>query len=308
MAVHPLNYYYPFPSPLAPHFKSILREFLDWGVNSFVFTVNLADECVNNPEALEALRGIVKEFGVKFQSMHGLCGKSHDLDIPPQFEDREKMLEKHRRAMTIATEFGSKTYTVHVGAGYYVFDRIPIATLRPLAISALEALIPTAEKLGIVIAVENSFEGVNSPDEVLAITKDYLANPAVGLCYDTGHANILAPFPGKDPSKYESYMPGSWWETGIVEEDSAIEKMMPHVVTCHMHDNNGYGDLHSMPFDGRIKWDELLPKLFACPRMLEYQTEVCFSYGSNWAGKLPAPVGGYSIKRYVETFRKLGFN
>ena len=41
--------------------------------------------------------------------------------------------------------------------------------------------------------------------------------------------------------------------------------------------------------------------------MMEYQTEIEFSDGVNWAGQLLAPVGGYSIKRQVETFRKLGF-
>lgn len=306
MAEHQLNYFYPFPSPPAPHFKSILREFLDWGVHSFVFTSSLAEECCSKPEVLDALRGLTKEFGVTFHSMHAPYGMKNDLDIPNP-EDRAVMIDKHRRMMVIAAEFGCKTYTMHVGAGDYINNRIPVSTLRPLAKKALEALIPTAEKAGIVIAVENSFEGVNSPDEVLAIIRDYVSSPAVGLCYDNGHANILAPFPGKDPAKYESYMPGSWWETGIVEEVAALEKMAPYVVTCHLHDNNGYGDLHSMPFDGCVRWDELMPKIFACPRMLEYQSEVCFDYGSNWAGKLAAPVGGYSIKHYVETFRKLGF-
>ncbi|MCQ2396071.1 MAG: sugar phosphate isomerase/epimerase [Lentisphaeria bacterium] len=308
MAGHLLNYYYPFQYPNDPHFKSILREFLDWGVNSFVFTVGLAYECAINPESLVTLRGIAKEFGVTFHSMHAPYGREQDLDIPPHLEDRKAMFDLHRRAMGIAAEFGCKTYTMHVGASHYVHDRIPAAELVPWAKNALETLLPTAEKLGIVIAVENSFEGVNSPDVVLDIIKDYVSSPSIGLCYDTGHANILAPFPGKQQSLYESYMPGSWWETGIVEEAASLDKMAPYVVTCHIHDNNGYGDLHGMPFDGCVKWDVIMPKLFACPRMLEFQSEVCFDYGTNWAGKLLAPVGGYSIKRYVETFRKLGFN
>lgn len=307
MATHLLNYYYPFPSPLDPHFKSILREFLDWGVKDFVFFAGLADECVSKPESLEAMRVLVRDFGVNFHSMHGLYGRGHDLNIPPELEDRANMLAKHRDAMAIAAEFGCKTYTIHVGAYHHVYNRISKEVLRPLAKQALEALLPTAEKLGIVIAVENSFEATNSPDEVLAIVKDYLGSPATGICFDTGHANILAPFAGKQQSQYASYMPGSWWKEGIIEEDAALEKVAPYVVTCHIHDNDGYGDLHSMPFDGRIQWDALMPKLFSCPKMLEYQSEVCFEYGTNWAGKLLAPIGGYSIKHYVETFRKLGF-
>jgi hypothetical protein len=30
-------------------------------------------------------------------------------------------------------------------------------------------------------------------------------------------------------------------------------------------------------------------------------------YGQNWAGKLLAPTGGYSIRKLTDTFRKLGF-
>lgn len=303
---HLVNYNYPFPSVKDRLFKSILREYLDWGVNSFVFNVELAMECCEIPEAREQLRLICREFGVSFRSMHGLCGRIHDLNIPEK-EDRERMLEGHRQAMTLAAEFGSKTYTVHVGAYHYVYEHIRAEESRPRAKQALEALLPLAEKLGIVIAVENSFEAVNSPDEVLGIVKDYLDSPSMGVCYDTGHANIMTSYPWKKLENYERYMPNSWWDSGIIEEPHALEKLAPYVVTCHIHDNNACGDHHSLPFDGCIDWNVLMPKLFACPRMLEYQTETCFDYGTNWAGTLPAPVGGYSIKRQVETFRKLGF-
>ena len=62
-----------------------------------------------------------------------------------------------------------------------------------------------------------------------------------------------------------------------------------------------------MPFDGTINWTELMPKLFACPRMIDFQTEVCMNSGRNWAGRLLAPAGGYSIRRLADTFRYLGF-
>ena len=60
-----------------------------------------------------------------------------------------------------------------------------------------------------------------------------------------------------------------------------------------------------MPYDGNIDWSKLMPELKSCPRMLEYQTEICYDWGENWAGKLPAPKGGYSIRRQVEVFTKL---
>ena len=143
---------------------------------------------------------------------------------------------------------------------------------------------------------------------MLALITPYIGNPAVGVCYDTGHANIMTMHPGKRPDRYRAYMYNSWYETGILPENDAFEKLSPHIVTTHIHDNDGYGDLHAMPGDGNIDWEDLLPKLKNCPRMLEMQTEVSlYHYGINWAGELLAPLGGYTINRLVKTFRELGF-
>ena len=62
-----------------------------------------------------------------------------------------------------------------------------------------------------------------------------------------------------------------------------------------------------MPFDGTICWEKLMKDLFSCPNMIDFQTEVCFQSGKNWAGELLAPEGGYSIRKITDTFRKLGF-
>ena len=112
---------------------------------------------------------------------------------------------------------------------------------------------------------------------------------------------------GKKQEDYPEYFRNSWWETGIVFEDNALELLKDHVVTCHLHDNNGFSDFHAMPGDGTICWETLLASLRECPRMLDYQSEVNCTGGVNWAGKSPAPAGGYSIRCLTETFRKIGF-
>ena len=301
----PLAFNYPWHTLPDELYPRIIREYLDGGVDTFVFIDSLVHACLADPSRIDFLKGLCRRFGIRFVAMHSPFGYKLDLNIPEP-EQRAIMLETHRRAMEIAAEFGSRTYTMHVGAYHYITPHIPLETLRPLAIQSLEQLLPTAEKLGLVIAVENSFEPPNSAQEVLSIITPFLGNPAIGVCYDTGHANIRSPYPWKKRENYPEYLVLSWWE-GIYEEPDALAKLQPHVVTCHIHDNNGYGDLHAMPFDGTIDWEVLMPQLRACPRMLEFQTEQCFDEGENWAGKLLAPAGGYSIRRQVETFRKLGF-
>lgn len=286
-------------------FPRIIREFLDHGICRFVFDDGMIKKALAEPAALAFFRKIARNMGVEFVAMHGPFGPEFDLNLTEP-ERRPGMIRDHIRAMETAAEFGSKTYTIHVGAYHHCTLRIPVPRLRETALDSLEKLVPEAERIGIVLAVENSFEPTNSAREVFGLVNRFRGNPAIGVCYDTGHANCMAPSPAKDPRNYPEYQKRSWWENGIIEEDGALELLREHVVTVHIHDNDGYADLHAMPGDGTIDWNTLMPRLRNCPRMLELQTEVNLLGGTNWAGVSPAPAGGYSIKRLAETFHALG--
>ena len=302
-----LKCYYDWAPLEEKQFYRAVREFVDNGFRKFVITAPLLRQMIDSEERLKLVKLICHDMEVEFSAVHGLCGKwKGDLNCTNK-DCWESMYEDHIKGMKIAAEFGCKSYTVHVGAAEYCFDHVPIDVLRPLAIAGVEKLLPTARELDMVIAVENSQEGTNTAAEVMKIVNVFGDDPHVGLCYDTGHANLLATAPGKDYKNIDNYMNKVWWENGVVMEDNALETMREKIVTCHIHDNDGYGDNHGMPFDGTINWRELMPKLFDCPRMIDYQTEVGFESGTNWAGKLLAPAGGYSIRRLADTFRYLGF-
>ncbi len=287
-------------------FRAAVREFLDNGVRRFVIDHLFTEQLIRSREKVGFLRKVCKEMEVEFCSVHGMCGDDYDLNIPVP-ERRPAMFRDHLRAMEVAADFGCRTYTIHVGAAFYCYKHVPLSTLRPLALETLEKLLPAAEKLGMVIAVENAFEMPNSAKEVMGLVDHFGGDPAIGVCYDTGHAHCMESAPGKDKNKYEPYFPKCWWENGVIWEDHALEILKDQIVTCHIHDNNGYGDLHGMPFDGNIDWRDLMPRLTSCPRMIDFQTEICFKDGENWAGRLLAPPGGYSIRRLTDTFRYLGF-
>ncbi len=288
-------------------YPCVIREYLDNGVNTFVFTDPMIVSAIETPERIDFFRKLVREMGVKFVSMHAPCGgKTYDLNIPVP-EQRPDILKAHIRGLEIASEFGCKTYTVHPGAYYNKCEHYPFDKLHENTLDMLEKLMPHAEKNGVVIAVENSFEPPNAPNEVVSLIRPFASSPFIGACYDTGHANVMAATPGKEMDKYASYVKDAWWEKGIIQEADALGIMRNHVVTTHIHDNDGYGDLHGMPFDGTIDWKSMMPKLESCPRMMEMQTEIHFEDGQFWAGKALAPIGGYSIRKQVEVFSKLGF-
>lgn len=301
-----LSYYYHFSMYPDNLVKFAFREFLDHGIDRFVFSDSMITRCLKEPAYLDFLRDLTKKLGVKLVSMHAPFGGEYDLNIPVP-ERRTGMISDHVRAMEIAAEFGSKTYTIHVGAYHYCSCGAELPVLRKYALEALEQLVPAAEKNGLVLAVENSFEPPNSAREVLDLITPFLSSPAIGVCYDTGHANVMASAPGKKLENYPDWLTGKNWRNNFVYEDNALDLLRDHIVTTHIHDNSGYTDHHGMPGDGTIDWKTLIPELKACPRMLEYQTEVTMLDGVNWAGTLLAPPGGYSVKRLVETFRNLGF-
>ena len=291
------------PNELYPR---VIREFLDWGIDKIVFGDSLITRGLAEPEFIDFLRGLTKRLGVSLVAMHAPYGRAYDMDIP-DFGRRPGMIADHRKALQIAAEFGAQTYTIHVGASHYVRREAKLPQLIELAAQTMELLVPAAEKAGVVLAVENAFEPPNSARVVRQLVEPYAGNKFVGVCFDTGHVNIMTTKPGKDVTKYRHYMYSSWYETGIVPENDALEILKPYIVTTHMHDNDGYGDSHSMPGDGTIDWNALVAELKSCPRMLEFQTEVNYNEGVNWSGKLLSPSGGYSIKRLVESFRKIGF-
>ena len=298
-------HWYLMPKKIMGH---VLREFVDNGARSFVFCSKLAKRILFEEADLEDhLWNLCKSMDVEFVAMHGQCGRYHDLNIPDT-EERKQMIADHIRAMELAAKFGSRTYTVHVGAMFHCSCHMDLPTLRDLAKRSLEILLPEAEKRGIVLAVENSFEPPNAAREVVELVKPFLSSSHIGYCYDSGHANCMRTAPGKTIENYTPYFRTAWWETGIIQEDNALELMRDRVVTCHLHDNNGYGDLYALPGDGTVEWATLLPALKSCPNMLEFQSEVDCLGGTGYAGTSPAPEGGYSVKRLTECFRNLGFD
>ncbi len=95
---------------------------------------------------------------------------------------------------------------------------------------SLDALVPHIERLGVRIAVENMPRD-NWP-LVERVLQEYPPH-AVGLCYDSGHGTISG--------------------NGL----ERLEANRHRLIALHLHDNDGVGDLHWLPFEGRTDWPRL---------------------------------------------------
>jgi sugar phosphate isomerase/epimerase len=163
---------------------------------------------------------------------------------------------------------GLVSYAAEVGASHVVHhaadlpDEPASEDGRLAETRSLAALAGRAERLGVIIALENLAPVYPAPDAlsftpmILRTMVKRISSPAVGLCLDVGHANIVAGLRHADPFEL-------------------IEPALDRAVMFHLHDNLGgrHGDsetpeldplrldLHLPPGRGTVPWQRLAPML-----------------------------------------------
>lgn len=275
MSKIPLSYFTCSKSFTDALLPNVFVEFAANGAENVVIDEGMACKILDDPRYYSNLERFARGAGVKLFEIHAPFGECWDLNCSVKAR-RPYLVEGHIKCMNYAAEAGCRTYVIHVGAWDCIFrPEISIEKMRELALETLEKLLPEAEKAGIVLAVENSFEMSNATDEVVWLLKHF-DSPFIGCCFDTGHANYMAPSPDGKPKAYSAYQVEQAWRGNLIQEPAALEKLLPYIVTCHIHDNNGLGDQHSLPGRGNIDWKELMPKLLSAPRLVSCQSEVAF--------------------------------
>ena len=286
----PLSHFFDFAEIPEKFYPSIINEFKELGSTNFVLTDWMLKNFLSEPWAFTKMKRLTLIHNISFSDAHMPFGQPYDLCCSEKGR-RAGMIADQMRAMAYAADMGCRTCTIHMGAYESVYFRTPNSELRPRVVDALGELLEEAQKLDIVLAIENSFERSNTPAEVLYYMSCF-DTPHLGVCYDAGHACLMSDFPGKVREKYAPGMDFAWGEVVECYPD-ALGDLLPHIVTCHLHDNDGYSDAHKMPGDGRINWPELIAKIRTAPRLMTMQSEVSMF------------VNGYSIGNLVKTFNKI---
>jgi sugar phosphate isomerase/epimerase len=168
------------------------------------------------------------------------------------------------RALELAAEIGAPLYAVHSGfiTDPVGFDGTSFVLPSPASpddgaranerfIAALETAIAHAERLGVMLLIENSVctEALRGkllalePDEMVAVFAA-LAAPGFGLLLDTGHLNVTA-------------------DTLDFDRVAYVDALAPHVRAWHVHDNDGTIDAHRPVEAGSWVHELLLRPAFA---------------------------------------------
>ena len=280
-------------SGLTPAYRGVmLREYAVNGAENIVLSHNHFNALCSaeDPETLlKEYRQETADAGLKFADAHSVFGPGKDLNCPVA-ELRPAMLEMQKKCLAWSAECGVKTITIHTGNNAY--PDVDLDTYHKCAIDSLEVLLPVAASYGITICIENIWFPTNTPAKLLDMFKHF-NSPNLGFCFDSGHANIMA-HPTENP---DSHALAGWGKMNIPVQWSfdELEKMLPNVVNCHLHDNNGIKDQHQLPGHGDINWNDLLETLAGAPRLQCIQSEVLY----------PLTEKNSSIREICEKFNQM---
>jgi sugar phosphate isomerase/epimerase len=190
------------------------------------------------PTVREAAARII-ESGLEVYSYHAPFGLRLDITSTDDLL-REASVEEVLFSMEAAVTLGARYFTLHPGPDSdHDVSREEIERRRQNALASLERVAARCRERGIELLLENML-----PHQLFGRISDLLwfremtAGGSIGICFDTGHANLAG----------DVYM--------------TARRMAEHVRVIHAHDNL-YADDHLPPGRGRIDWRRLVEILVA---------------------------------------------
>ncbi len=257
------------------HTDDVLRQYIfhemaESGIKNIVLSIDLMASILKDGNLVAALMAETAAEGLKFVDSHAQFGGFYDLRTVND-SSLNHVIHLQQLQIAIAAEMGVSSITIHPGADA-LNPEIPLEKQTENVIRTLDQILPVAESLGVTVCIENSWSRLSRPNNLLYIKSKFPTN-ALGFCYDAGHANVLS----SKAKQYESCSARDRWTPYGLEpewEDQALEKMLPDIVNCHLHDNDAQSDQHKLPGDGTVDWPHVMHGLAKAPRLQCIQCEV----------------------------------
>ncbi|MCA1583712.1 MAG: sugar phosphate isomerase/epimerase [Acidobacteria bacterium] len=193
----------------------------------------------HDPEAVTALAEWLDDTRLILSSMHapicaslvdGIWGETYSTAIADDGR-RRRALAETEAALNVARTIPYPFLVVHLG--------VPGTDARgdnsrDAARRSLDELQRMAEAVNVRVALEVIPNPLSAATALVRLIEEELDAPNLGICLDIGHARLMG-----DPI-------------------DAIEACSGHLVTTHLHDNQGRTDDHLVPFEGIIDWEAAL--------------------------------------------------
>lgn len=143
----------------------------------------------------EKIRAAAAGMGMKLETL--ATGNYWGLSLThPQAQMRDKAIAFTKEYMQVAKWLGAKTVLVVPGAVCVPWDasqpQVPYAQAWKLATASLRKLLPTANKLGINIGVENVWNWFLTDPMAFKVFIDQFKSPRLGVYFDVGNYIIMS--------------------------------------------------------------------------------------------------------------------
>jgi len=197
--------------------------------------------CYQSDDAMKEyalrIRQIAENTGLEISQVHGPW-PTDDKSA----ENRAGTLVHMRRAVYGCHVMGAPYLIIHPQMPYgWGKEEDPEFAFR-LTVDLMKALMPDCEKYGVTLCLENmpmTAHRISTMDQIVKAVRE-VNSPFCGICLDTGHTNVFKRDPGED-----------------VRIAGDLLKAL------HIHDNDGRGDFHLLPWLGCADWNSFTNALGA---------------------------------------------
>lgn len=197
-------------------------------------------------------------------------------------EDRAERMGKMKTSIRACALLGCKNWVIHPIMPMGVNDRGTENEQKTWDMNKefMTELLAFAKQHGVVICYENMPMvglGIGYPLDILRFVEE-MNDDNFKICLDIGHAEIC--------------------KSQITVGD-AIRKMGDKIACFHVHDNNGWADIHTMPMTGAVDWDDV------CAAIKEIGYRDDFTLETMAAKSLPDDLFDAQTKIFYEVAKRL---
>jgi len=252
----------------------VIREILDLGFKRVELSHGM------NVSLLPGIRKAFEQGLFEVTGLHNFCPSPVEvmIDAPDCYEYtshkphvRERAFRLTLKTIEFAAEFDARYVVLHLGsvpmrrrsallehwAGEgrlydreYVREKLTLVRERERkgsfhfqrARETVARLAEVAAERNVVLAIESrsAFEDVPTEREMTELMEEFADNPAVGYWHDFGHVQ----------RKHN---------IGLLDHAQWLERMLPYLVGCHVHDVEWPDRDHRVPLTGDMGLENLLP-------------------------------------------------
>lgn len=226
---------------------SAIRMTADAGFEAIDYSMYTPDGAVfgrGGVALVREMRRVSDGCGVTFNQAHAPFAKYKPGE--EHSEENRKLFDFTRRSIEIAGELGAERIIVHPA---FICPYISADERFEMNMEIYSRLLEVARSNGVIIAIENMYgrhkdksskliRNVCSHAEEFIRYVDALDTPYITACVDVGHAGLV----GESAS-------------------SMIRALDKRVTSIHLHDNDFYEDIHTLPFFGDINFNSIIRAL-----------------------------------------------